>query len=134
MKNSYPQELIDLAKENGYKAANLDFLDQILLEFNNSNGEGISIEVPKHISISNQKIITHLNEHAPLWLEKWQEFTQIQGDSAENLQPLAIDKLHEIQHMIQAAFDDENHKFIVTEWMSKKSKWCAAPVMKIELM
>lgn len=121
MKNSYPQELIDLAKENGYKAANLDFLDQILLEFNNSNGEGISIEVPKHISISNQKIITHLNEHAPLWLEKWQEFTQIQRDSAENLNPLAIDKLHEIQNMIQAAFDDANHKFIV-EGMDEQKK------------
>ena len=96
MKTSYPQELKDLAKENGYKAANLDFLDQILLEFNDSQSEGIAIDVPRHISIANQKIITHLNENAPLWIEKWQEFVQIQGDSAENLNPLAIEKLREI--------------------------------------
>lgn len=80
MKTSYPQELIDLAKENGYKAANLQFLDQILLEFNEHQGEGIAIQVPKHISVSNQKIISHLNEYAPLWIEKWQEFTEAQGD------------------------------------------------------
>lgn len=71
MKTSYPQELIDLAKESGYKAANLQFLDQILLEFNEIQGDGIEIQVPKHISISNQKIISHLNKYAPLWQEKW---------------------------------------------------------------
>ncbi len=121
MKTSYPQELIDLAKDNGYKAANLQFLDQILLEFNELQDDGIEIEVPKYISISNQNIISHLNEYAPLWQDKWKEFTEAQGSSAENLTPLAIDKLHEIQELIQVAFNDKSHKFVV-EGMEEDKK------------
>jgi hypothetical protein len=101
---NYPEELISLAKENGYKAANLDFLDSILLEFNEQSKASIAIEVPKHISISNKNIVAHLNNHASLWQEKWQEFCQLQGDLNDNLEPTAIIKLKEIQEIIHAAF------------------------------
>gem|GEM_PF-2113450 len=76
--------------------------------------------IPKHISISNQAVVTHLNEYAPLLKEKWQEFTVLQGSADESLNPQAIDKLREIQGMIQVAFNGENK--IIVEGMNPDAK------------
>lgn len=111
MRTSYPQEIIDQAKEIGYKAANLEFLSEIAYKYNERYSSDFAIEVPKHVSITNSAIISHLDEFAPLWREKWVEFVQAQGASRDNLNRDAIIKLHEIQDLVKSAFNE--NKFTV---------------------
>ena len=117
---AYPEELVQIAKEKGYKAANLDFLDKLLLEFKASAQGNINIEVPKHISISNQDITAHLNQYAPKWQEQWVKFCELQG-SDENLGPEAITKLAEIQASIKQAFTGS--KTLKTEDLDQAENW-----------
>jgi hypothetical protein len=100
---SYPNELVEIAQQVGYKAANLEFLDKILLEFRAQEQNHIAIEVPKHISISNQAITSHLEQYASNWRNQWDEFCETQGND-ENLKPEALAKLKEIQANIHQAF------------------------------
>jgi hypothetical protein len=64
------------------------------------------VVIPKHISISNQAVVTHLNEYAPLWQEKWQEFTVLQGSADESLNPQAID---------DSSYKKVDSDFVITE-------------------
>lgn len=116
---SYPEELIQIAKKKGYKAANLEFLDKILLEFSAEEQNNINIVIPKHISISNQAITDHIDQYSFDWKEKWDQFCELQGND-ENLKPEAIAKLKEIQVSIRQAFID---KTLEIENLDQAERW-----------
>jgi hypothetical protein len=107
VKLAYPQQITEDAKNYGFKAANLSFLDNIIREFE-SDVKGVSASVPQFIPINHQVIKKHLDTHAPQWQKQWEEFcATFEAQSQKNaLEAPSQKKLEEIRQTISACFKD----------------------------
>lgn len=106
----YPQQVLDDAKEMGFKAANKKFLSEIIDDINqdlSALGVKVNFAVPPQFVLPHSFIKKHLDNYAPEWCQSWQAFREALA-AQENKRTLgegAIQALKQCQQAIRNCFE-----------------------------
>lgn len=109
----YATEIVENAKELGYKTANLQFVSAIIAEQPNA-----AAIIPKFIGIRKSDIMTHLDAYAPDWRGLWESFAKAQEGGGDSLTTAAQEQLQKLRALITQAFQDRP---LVTEELDERA-------------
>jgi len=119
-KTHYTEQIETNAKDYGYKAANLIFLQEKLGKVLEGQKLSVKVGVPEFLAIPHELIQGHLNDHAaPQWKDlftAYQASFEQQSDQ-RSLSPETTGKLAELQECITTCF--KNHTFDVQALLAK---------------
>ena len=117
-KNEYPVEITENAKQFGFKAANLMFLEKIVGEFNASNDDGHLATIPALLAVSDRNINKYLRDNIPNFDEMWSNFSTLQKGK-DVITPEASQALELLQNAIKKSFKDNKFNYGETPQSNK---------------